>query len=41
VKRFCQLCDKFAVPMFSEGTTMAQAKERLRTHLGLGPHEEF
>jgi hypothetical protein len=41
VKKFIQLCDKYKVPKFSEHTSLQQAKERLRTNLGLGAGEEF
>jgi hypothetical protein len=41
VKKFCQLCDKYEVPKFSEGTSLEQAKQRLRTNLGLNAGEEF
>jgi hypothetical protein len=41
VKRFFELCDRFKVPMFSEGTTLEEARQRLRANLGLGAKEEF
>ncbi len=41
VKRFFELCATFEVPMFSEGTSIDQAKQRLRTNLGLQEGEEF
>ena len=41
VKRFCELCAKYQLPMFSEGTTFEQAKGTLRTNLGLKAAEEF
>jgi hypothetical protein len=41
VKRFFELIAQYEVPMFSEGTTIEQAKTRLRTNLGLGKGEEF
>jgi len=41
VKRLCQLCAKYQVPMFSEGTSLEQARERLRANLGLKAGEEF
>ncbi len=41
VKRFFELSAQFEVPMFSEGTTIDQAKQRLRTNLGLGEGEDF
>jgi len=41
VKRLCELCAKHQVPMFSEGTTLEQAKQRLRANLGLKAGEEL
>ncbi|MHB0957130.1 MAG: DUF4838 domain-containing protein [Pirellulaceae bacterium] len=41
VKRLFELCAKFEVPMFSEGTTIEQAKQRLRANLGLAEGEDF
>jgi hypothetical protein len=41
VKRLFELCAKFEVPMFSEGTSIEQAKQRLRTNLGLAEGEDF
>jgi hypothetical protein len=41
VKRFFELCDRYQVPMFSEGTTLEQARQRLRGNLGLKAKEEF
>lgn len=41
VKRFFELCTAFGVPMFSEGTTIAQAEQRLRTNLGIPESEEL
>jgi hypothetical protein len=35
VKRLCELCAKHQVPMFSEGTSLEQARVRLRANLGL------
>ena len=41
VRRLFELCAKYKVPMFSEGTSIDQARQRLRTNLGLGEGEEF
>ena len=41
VKRFCELCAKYEVPRFSEGTSLEQAKQRLRANLGLNEAEEL
>ncbi|MHB8971703.1 MAG: DUF4838 domain-containing protein [Pirellulaceae bacterium] len=41
VKRLFELCAKFEVPMFSEGTTIEQAKQRLRENLGLSLGQDF
>ncbi len=41
VKRLFELCAKFEVPMFSEGTTIEQAKQRLRENLGIPAGEDF
>jgi len=41
VKRLFELCAKYEVPMFSEGTSLDQAKQRLRANLGLSEGEEF
>jgi hypothetical protein len=41
VKRFFELCTKFGVPMFAETITIDQAKQRLRTNLGMAEGEEF
>jgi len=41
VRRFCELCDKYQVPMFAEVIPMDQAKQRLRENLGLKAGEAF
>jgi len=41
VKRLCELCAKYKVPMFAEVTSLEQAKQRLRANLGLNAGEEF
>jgi hypothetical protein len=41
VKRLFELCAKYEVPMFSEHTSIEQAKQRLRTNLRLGEGEDF
>lgn len=41
VKRLFELCARFEVPMFSEGTTIEQAQQRLREQLGIPAGEDF
>ncbi len=41
VKRLFELCAKYEVPMFAEVTTMDEAKQRLRSNLGMAEGEEF
>ena len=41
VKRLFELCAKYEVPMFSEGTTIDQAKQRLREQLGIPAGQEL
>lgn len=41
VRKLFELCARFEVPMFSEGTTIDEAKQRLRANLGLGESDEF
>lgn len=41
VKRLFELCAQFEVPMFSEGTTIDQAQQRLREQLGIPAGESF
>ena len=41
VKRMFELCAKYEVPMFSEGTSLDKGRQRLRANLGLKEGEKF